>query len=140
MRKKIRCFNLVNEIKDFKFNSFEEFENWINSVQEKLGKNFEKMEKMSEEEINSISLPPPRLREVMDRFIPDMDKMNTMNLDEGMNLNLGLGDQTTDEDGKPIEVEEIHIQEGKDLLTLLTCHPYASGGKFRYLVFCQRKK
>ena len=29
MRKKIRCFNLVNEIKDFKFNSFEEFENWI---------------------------------------------------------------------------------------------------------------
>lgn len=29
MRKKIRCFNLVNEIKDFEFNSFEEFENWV---------------------------------------------------------------------------------------------------------------
>ena len=39
---------------------------------------------------------------------------------------------------KPNEVEEIHIQEGRDLLTLLTCHPYASGGKYRYLVFCQR--
>ena len=38
----------------------------------------------------------------------------------------------------PNEVEEIHIQEGRDLLTLLTCHPYASGGKYRYLVFCQR--
>ena len=40
----------------------------------------------------------------------------------------------------PHEVEEIHIQEGRDLLTLLTCYPYASGGKFRYLVFCQRTK
>lgn len=39
---------------------------------------------------------------------------------------------------KPYEVEEIHIQESKDLLTLLTCHPYASGGKYRYLVYCQR--
>ena len=39
---------------------------------------------------------------------------------------------------KPYEVEEIHIQEGRDLLTLLTCHPYGSGGKYRYLVFCQR--
>ena len=39
---------------------------------------------------------------------------------------------------KPYEVEEIHIQDGRDLLTLLTCHPYASGGKYRYLVFCQR--
>ena len=39
---------------------------------------------------------------------------------------------------KPYEVDKIHIQEGKELLTLLTCHPYASGGKYRYLVFCQR--
>ena len=39
---------------------------------------------------------------------------------------------------KPYEVNEIHIQEGRDLLTLLTCHPYGSGGKYRYLVFCQR--
>ena len=87
----------------------DEFTNWINSVQEKLGQNFENMEKMTEEEINSISLPPPRLREVMDKYIPDMNKMNTLNLDEGMNMNFGMGDQITDEDGKPIEVEEIHI-------------------------------
>ena len=39
----------------------------------------------------------------------------------------------------PNEVEEILIQEGRDLLTLLTCHPYASGGKQRYLVICERE-
>jgi len=38
----------------------------------------------------------------------------------------------------PHEVDQILIQEGRDLLTLLTCHPYASGGKQRYLVICER--
>ena len=38
----------------------------------------------------------------------------------------------------PHEVQKILIQEGRDLLTLLTCHPYASGGKQRYLVICER--
>ena len=38
----------------------------------------------------------------------------------------------------PYEVEEILIQPGRELLTLLTCHPYASGGKQRYLVICER--
>ena len=38
----------------------------------------------------------------------------------------------------PYEVEEILIQDGRELLTLLTCHPYASGGRQRYLVFCER--
>ena len=38
----------------------------------------------------------------------------------------------------PYEVEEILIQENRDLLTLLTCHPYASGGRQRYLVYCER--
>lgn len=38
----------------------------------------------------------------------------------------------------PDEVNEILIQEGKDLVTLVTCHPYASGGKQRYLVICER--
>ena len=38
----------------------------------------------------------------------------------------------------PNEVEEILIQSGRELLTLLTCHPYASGGKQRYLVICER--
>ena len=39
---------------------------------------------------------------------------------------------------EPHEVEQILIQEGKDLLTILTCHPYASGGKQRYVVYCER--
>ena len=38
----------------------------------------------------------------------------------------------------PHEVDQILIQDGRDLLTLLTCHPYASGGKQRYLVICER--
>lgn len=40
---------------------------------------------------------------------------------------------------QPYEVEQIHIQEGRDMITLLTCHPYASGGKQRFLVFCDRQ-
>ena len=39
---------------------------------------------------------------------------------------------------QPHEVEKIKIQQGRDLLTLLTCHPYASGGKQRYVVYCER--
>ena len=38
----------------------------------------------------------------------------------------------------PHEVQKILIQKGRDLLTLLTCHPYASGGRQRYLVICER--
>ncbi len=36
------------------------------------------------------------------------------------------------------EIENILIQPGRDMITLLTCHPYASGGKQRYLVYCER--
>ena len=39
----------------------------------------------------------------------------------------------------PQNVEEILIQEGKDMITLMTCHPYASGGKYRYLIYCERQ-
>ena len=38
----------------------------------------------------------------------------------------------------PHEVKEILIQDGRDLVTLLTCHPYASGGRQRYVVYCER--
>ncbi len=38
----------------------------------------------------------------------------------------------------PNDVEDILIQPGRDMLTLLTCHPYASGGKQRYVVYCVR--
>ena len=39
---------------------------------------------------------------------------------------------------QPHEIEKIKIQPNRDLLTLLTCHPYASGGKQRYVVYCER--
>lgn len=39
---------------------------------------------------------------------------------------------------EPNEAKEIYIQEGKELLTLMSCHPIGSGGKQRYLVFCER--
>lgn len=39
---------------------------------------------------------------------------------------------------QPHEVEMIKIQPNRDLLSLLTCHPYASGGRQRYVVYCER--
>lgn len=41
---------------------------------------------------------------------------------------------------QPHEVDKIKIQQGRDLLTLLTCHPYASGGRQRYVVYCERAR
>ena len=41
---------------------------------------------------------------------------------------------------QPHEVDKIEIQQGRDLLTLLTCHPYASGGRQRYVVYCERSE
>ena len=40
---------------------------------------------------------------------------------------------------QPHEVDKIKIQQSRDLLTLLTCHPYASGGRQRYVVCCERE-
>ena len=39
---------------------------------------------------------------------------------------------------QPHEVDKIKIQQSRDLLTLLTCHPYANGGRQRYAVHCER--
>lgn len=41
---------------------------------------------------------------------------------------------------QPHEAEKIKIQPGRDLLTLITCHPYASGGRQRLVVYCERRK
>jgi len=38
----------------------------------------------------------------------------------------------------PKDIDAILIQEGRELLTLLTCYRVASGEKLRYLVFCER--
>ena len=40
----------------------------------------------------------------------------------------------------PNDVSAILIQPGRDLITLLTCHPPNTGGRYRYLVFCERVK
>lgn len=41
---------------------------------------------------------------------------------------------------QPHEVEKIKIQPNRDLLTLITCHPYASGGRQRLVVYCERRE
>ena len=41
---------------------------------------------------------------------------------------------------QPHEVDKIKIQPSRDLLTLVTCHPYASGGRQRYVTYCERDK
>lgn len=38
----------------------------------------------------------------------------------------------------PTEVDQLMIQEGKDMVTLMTCHPYRHNYQ-RYVVFCVRK-
>ena len=39
---------------------------------------------------------------------------------------------------QPHQIERIKIQSNRDLLTLLSCHPYASGGRQRYVVYCEK--
>lgn len=39
---------------------------------------------------------------------------------------------------EPYDIEKVRIQEGKDMVTLITCHPYMSHGKYRYVVYCVR--
>ena len=41
---------------------------------------------------------------------------------------------------QPDQVDKIKIQPGCDLLTLITCHPYASGGRQRLVVYCERRE
>lgn len=37
----------------------------------------------------------------------------------------------------PNDVDKVHIQKGKDMVTLLSCHPYLVNNQ-RYVVFCER--
>lgn len=39
---------------------------------------------------------------------------------------------------EPDDIDAILIQDSRDLLTLITCPPYASGGKYRLAVYCER--
>lgn len=38
----------------------------------------------------------------------------------------------------PYDSHKVMIREGRDMVTLLTCHPYRSHGKQRYVVYCVR--
>ena len=37
----------------------------------------------------------------------------------------------------PDEIEKVLIEEGRDLVTLVTCHPYGQNSN-RYIVYCER--
>ena len=39
---------------------------------------------------------------------------------------------------EPNDIDAVLIQPGRDMLTLITCHPYASGGRYRLVVYCER--
>lgn len=70
------------------------------------------------------------------RYVPDLtvgDQVIIQNLWETLTYKV-VGTKIIE----PHEFEEILIRPGKDMVTLLTCHPYASGGKQRYLVYCER--
>ena len=71
------------------------------------------------------------------RYVPDLQPGDTViitNLWETLTYTVRYTDII-----EPYEVEKILIREGKDMVTLLTCHPYASGGKQRYVVYCERE-
>ncbi len=70
------------------------------------------------------------------RYVPDLEKGDLVTL---QNLWETLTYVVVDTKIiAPNDVDAIRIQEGRELLTLLTCHPYASGGKQRFLVICER--
>ena len=39
----------------------------------------------------------------------------------------------------PDDIASVMIQPGRELLTLLTCHPYVSGGKYRFIAICEKE-
>ncbi len=39
---------------------------------------------------------------------------------------------------EPDDIDQVLIQPGRDMLTLFTCHPYASGGWYRLVAYCER--
>ena len=41
---------------------------------------------------------------------------------------------------QPDDSNQIKIQKGKDMVTLLTCHPYRGHGRYRYVVYCMRNQ
>jgi len=70
------------------------------------------------------------------RYVPDLivgDQVIIQNLWDTLTYEV-VGTKIIE----PHEFEEILIRPGEDMVTLLTCHPYASGGKQRYVIYCER--
>lgn len=40
----------------------------------------------------------------------------------------------------PYELDKIKIRKDRDMVTLLTCHPYRGNGRYRYVVYCVRNQ
>ena len=40
----------------------------------------------------------------------------------------------------PSDINAILIRPGKEMITLVTCHPYMGHGKYRYVVYCTRRE
>jgi sortase A len=69
-------------------------------------------------------------------YLPDLEKGDLVTI---TNLWEVLTYQVVDTKViRPNDVESIHIQPNRDMITLLTCHPPATGGRERYLVYCER--
>lgn len=71
------------------------------------------------------------------RYVPELkigDKVIITNLWEELTYKVVATDIIA-----PNDVEKVLIQEGRDMITLITCHPYASGGKQRYVIYCERE-
>lgn len=41
---------------------------------------------------------------------------------------------------EPDDISQVLIQPNRELLTVFSCHPYASGSKYRYLLICERRE
>lgn len=70
------------------------------------------------------------------RYVPDLEVGDTVRI---INLWDVLEYRVTEKQIiGPHEVKKVFIQEGKDMVTLLTCHPYGGGGRERYVIYCER--
>ena len=77
---------------------------WTQQVQQALGPDMGKVEALNEMELTRITTPPPEVREVLDRIMPDISNLGTM-------MQMDSDDVWKDDDTKePVEIEEIKIK------------------------------
>lgn len=77
---------------------------WTQRVQQALGTDMEKVETLDEMELARVTTPPPEVREVLDRIMPDISNLGAM-------TQMNSDDIWKDDDDKePVEIEEIKIK------------------------------